>query len=121
MLRRSVKQRAPQLEICFTTWSAFSLRAAKRRLNGRQLDEDGEGGHPPMSTGTLALESQVAIGAGSGTTSTAMSNAIFYLITVPLVFGKLRAELDAALDNANLDVPVQASLLADLPYLNAVM
>jgi cytochrome P450 len=100
---------------------SVSLSVARRRLMRLQLDEDGEGGHPPMSTATLAMESQLTIGAGSDTTSTAMSNAIFYLLTVPRVFVKLRAELDAATDNASFEVPIQAALLADLPFLNAIM
>jgi cytochrome P450 len=86
-----------------------------------QLDEGGEGGHPPMSTVTLAMESQLAIGAGSETTSTALSNAFFYLLTVPGTFNKLRTELDAAAGNASFDVAFEPGQLADLPFLNGVM
>jgi cytochrome P450 len=74
-----------------------------------------------MSTATLAMESMLAIVAGSDTTSTALSNAFFYLLTVPGVFGKLRAELDAVAGNASFDVSLTAAQLTDLPFLNGVM
>jgi cytochrome P450 len=100
---------------------SFVLRIALRRLTALQLDEDGEGGHPPMSTTTLAHESMLAMGAGSGTTSAALSNALFYLLTVPGAFGKLRTELDAVAGNASFDVSFKAAQLTDLPFLNGVM
>jgi cytochrome P450 len=74
-----------------------------------------------MSTSTLAMESMLAITAGSDTTSTALSNALFHLLTAPGVFGKLRTELDAAAGNASFDVPFEPSQLTDLPFLNGVM
>jgi cytochrome P450 len=86
-----------------------------------QLDEDGESGHSPMSNTTLALESTLAIVAGSDTTSTTLSNILFYLLQMPGVHSKLRAELDAAAGGAALDVELDVKTLAGLPYLNAIM
>jgi cytochrome P450 len=74
-----------------------------------------------MSSVTLAMESMLAIGAGSDTTSTALSNAVFYVLTVPGVFDQLRDELDTVAGNASFDVPFETSQLTDLPFLNAVM
>jgi cytochrome P450 len=74
-----------------------------------------------MTTPTLAMESSLAIVAGSDTTSTALSNALFHLLTTPAALAALRAELDAAAGNAAYDVPWEAAQLADLPYLNAIM
>jgi cytochrome P450 len=74
-----------------------------------------------MTTPTLAMESTLAIVAGSDTTSTALSNALFHLLTTPSALEALRAELDTAAGNAGFDVPFEATQLADLPYLNAIM
>jgi cytochrome P450 len=86
-----------------------------------QLDEDGEGGHPPMTNQTLALESTLAIVAGSDTTSTALANAFVYLLRTPGAYSKLRAELDVAAGGAGLDIEMDPKTLTDLPYLNGVM
>jgi cytochrome P450 len=74
-----------------------------------------------MTTPTLAMESTLAIVAGSDTTSTALSNALFHLLTTPAALAALRAELDGAAGDAAFDIPFEASQLAELPYLNAVM
>jgi cytochrome P450 len=86
-----------------------------------QLDEDGEGGHPPMETPTLAVESALVIVAGSDTTSAALSNALFYLLHTPGAYAKLRAELDVAAAGASLDIELDAATLVELPFLDAVM
>jgi cytochrome P450 len=112
-------QGAPTRDLFYYLVSIFRL--APRRLIAPQLDEDGEGGHPPMPTATLAHESMLAMGAGSGTTSAALSNALFYLLTMPGAFGKLRTELDAVAGNASFDVSFKAAQLTDLPFLNGVM
>jgi cytochrome P450 len=52
-------------------------------------------------------ESTVAIVAGADTTSTALANAVFYLLTHPVCFTRLREELDGAEDKT--------------PYLDAVL
>jgi hypothetical protein len=113
-------QGAPTRDLFYYLVSVFSP-LVWHCLTAFQLDEDGESGHPPMSSVTLAMESLLAIGAGSDTTSTALSNAVFYLLTVPGVFNQLRDELDAVAGNASVDVPFKSNQLADLPFLNAVM
>jgi cytochrome P450 len=67
------------------------------------------------------MEAGLAIVAGSDTTSTALANALFYMLTTPGTFATLRAELDAAADGAAFDVDMDTAALAGLPYLNAVM
>jgi cytochrome P450 len=53
-----------------------------------------------MTTPTLAMESSLAIVAGSDTTSTALSNALFHLLTTPSALAALRTELDGAAGDA---------------------
>jgi cytochrome P450 len=91
--------------------------------NMGQLNEDGESGsvHPPLGRVTLASEATLAIIAGSDTTSTALSNAVFYLIQHPAVLSRLRRELDVAAGEGS---PYDAQLdtdLASLKYLQAVI
>jgi cytochrome P450 len=87
-----------------------------------QLNEDGEGGHPPLSIPTLGGEAGLAILAGSDTTGTALANAMYYLITHPESMVRLRAELDAAAgEGAAYDVDIDADKLAELKYLQAVI
>jgi cytochrome P450 len=60
--------------------------------------------------------------AGSDTTSTALSNAIYYLICHRHVLQRLRAELDAAVDKGvPYDMPIEHDRLSALPYLQAVV
>jgi hypothetical protein len=47
-----------------------------------------------MTTPTLALESTLAVVAGLDMTSTALSNALFHLLTMPAALAALRAELE---------------------------
>jgi cytochrome P450 len=70
---------------------------------------------------TLGMEAGFVMVAGSDTTSGALSNALFYLLTVPGPFKALRAELDAVADGAAFDIDMDSAVLASLPYLNAVM
>lgn len=57
--------------------------------------------------------------AGSDTSSNALANAFFYLLTHPDAYMRLRKEVDAAFpaDVENLDTGV----LTGLPFLQAVM
>jgi cytochrome P450 len=74
-----------------------------------------------LSTITLALESTLAIVAGADTTSTTLGNAFFYLLQMPGMYDKLRAELDTAAAGAPLDIDLEPKTLAGLPFLNAIM
>jgi cytochrome P450 len=68
------------------------------------------------------FESTLAIVAGSDTTGTALANTMFYLITHPEVFARLRREVDAAAgEGTSYDVDVQPDVLGDLKYLQAVI
>jgi cytochrome P450 len=87
-----------------------------------QLNEDGEGTHPPLNKATLGGEAGLAILAGSDTTSTALANAMYYLITHPECMVRLRAELDeAAGEGAAYDVDIEADKLGELKYLQAII
>lgn len=64
----------------------------------------------------------LAIGAGSDTTATAISNAMYYLISHPTTFSRLRAELDQASETPTAyDQPIDPGKLVDLKYLQAVI
>jgi cytochrome P450 len=82
------------------------------------MDEDGEGVHAPLDDPTLASEASLAIVAGSDTTSMALANALFYLISHPASMARLRAELDGA---APPGEDVAPGALGGLPYLQAVL
>jgi cytochrome P450 len=86
------------------------------------MNEDGDGPHPGMTSETLARESMLALFAGSDTTSTTMAGTIFYLVTHPACFQRLRAELDSVTgDDASYDIPVEGEALLGLEYLEAVI
>jgi cytochrome P450 len=76
-----------------------------------------------MNPMDMGLDALLAMGAGSDTTSTALSNAIYYLISYPAVFTRLRAELDAVAgeEGASYDAPLDSDHLAKLKYLQAVI
>jgi hypothetical protein len=75
-----------------------------------------------MSTTDMGFEAILAMGAGSDTTSTTLSNVIYYLITHPTVFARLRAELDAAVGGEGLiDTSLELDQLGELKYLQAVI
>jgi cytochrome P450 len=84
----------------------------------RQMDEDDAGVHAPLDDESLAAEASLAIVAGSDTTSTALANALFYLISHPTSMARLREELDGAAAPGE-DVPPEA--LSELAYLQAVL
>jgi cytochrome P450 len=87
-----------------------------------QLNEDGKDTQPMLSPTTLAREAMLAMIAGAETTSTALSNALFYLTTHPYKFQRLRAELDAAAGPAaSLSTLIESDKLAGLPYLQAII
>jgi cytochrome P450 len=82
------------------------------------MDEDAAGTHASLDDETLAAEASLAIVAGSDTTSTALANALFYLISHPASMARLREELDGTAPPGE-DVPPEA--LSELPYLQAVL
>lgn len=65
-------------------------------------------------------DGQLAIVAGSDTTSTVLSGLFCLIIANPGCYKKLQKELDASFPVGEGD-PFDAARLSELPYLNAVM
>jgi cytochrome P450 len=75
-----------------------------------------------LSATDLRAEAMLAIGAGSDTTATALSNAMYYLMSQPSSFARLRAELDQASGSPMAyDQLIDPVNLVDLKYLQAVI
>jgi cytochrome P450 len=86
------------------------------------MNEDGDGPHPGMTNETLVRETMLALFAGADTTATSTAGVLFYLMTHPTCFQRLRAELDAASGGDTIyDAPIEAATLAGLKYLEAVI
>ena len=62
----------------------------------------------------------IAVLAGADTTSVTLSGILFFLIANPPAFDRLRKEVDAEFPRAEGE-PFDATKLAKMPYLNAVM
>ncbi|KAK6988893.1 cytochrome P450 [Favolaschia claudopus] len=71
-----------------------------------------------LTDGELAVEGTLAITAGSDSTSPMMAFIFYFLISNPSKLNRLRQELDEAFPNAT---PLSSTVLASLPYLNAVI
>ena len=74
---------------------------------------------PPAPNTQLKFEpylGDLAIIAGSDTTSNAISNTLYFLMTNPTVYKRLQAEIDGLGDNV-----MDYATLVHLPYLNAVL
>jgi cytochrome P450 len=70
----------------------------------------------------MSIEASLALVAGSDTTATTLSNAVFYLIRHPQVFARLRVEIDAACGgHGNYEEGIEPSILSELEYLQAVL
>jgi len=98
-------------------------RAASRKIRGSTtrdlftylIDEDGVMGETP-SMNQVTSDSVLAIVAGSDTTSSAMANLFFYLLTNPKALQRLQKEIDGQGDDL-LDYAKQAHM----PYLNGAI
>ncbi|KAL9581929.1 MAG: hypothetical protein Q9212_003604 [Teloschistes hypoglaucus] len=65
-------------------------------------------------------ETMLQVIAGSDTTATALRTTMFHIISQPLVYHALRAEIDTASDRNHLTSPIASDLEArKLPYLQA--
>ena len=71
------------------------------------------------SSGRLAEEAVLLVGAGTHTTSWALSVATFHLLSQPNTLRKLKAELAAAIPDPSASTPLPD--LEALPYLSAVI
>ncbi|KAL1951367.1 hypothetical protein VTO73DRAFT_516 [Trametes versicolor] len=80
-------------------------------------NEDGAEATPPLSQ--VVADGALAVVAGSDTTSSVISNLIFFVLTHPEVYARLRTEVDFYYppgENA-----LNTTHHADMPYLNAVI
>lgn len=84
-----------------------------------KIDEDHVEKERPSEAEILA-DGLLAIIAGSDTTSTLLSGIFFYLLSNPLCYKFVQEEIDEAFPPSEGD-PFDATKLADMPYLNAVM
>ncbi|KAF5721613.1 cytochrome P450 monooxygenase [Fusarium globosum] len=80
--------------------------------------KDREGGTRELSFQRLLAESIVFMNAGSETTAAALSSTLYFLLSNPKCFEKLRTEIDARL-GPNHDGIVSYDSARDLPYLRA--
>ncbi|KAF5587892.1 benzoate 4-monooxygenase cytochrome P450 [Fusarium pseudocircinatum] len=80
--------------------------------------EDREGKPRELSFERLLSESIVFMNAGSETTAAALSSTLYFLLSNPKCFEKLRAEIDVRL-GPNHDVIISYDSAKDLPYLRA--
>jgi cytochrome P450 len=71
------------------------------------------------SSERLAEEAVLLVGAGTHTTSWALSVATFHLLSQPNTLRKLKAELESAIPNPTTSTPLPT--LEALPYLTAVI
>lgn len=68
----------------------------------------------------VASDGVLAIVAGSDTTSTVLSGLFHFIILDSRCYGRLQAEVDSFFSCGKID-PFDTTLLAEMPYLNAVM
>ncbi|RDB26248.1 hypothetical protein Hypma_006424 [Hypsizygus marmoreus] len=79
------------------------------------IDEDGVASNPP-TVFEVVSDGGLAIIAGSDTTSTAITNLVYYLLSNPTAYKRLQAEIDEYGEDA-LDYAKQAHM----PYLNGAL
>ena len=91
------------------------------RLKGTTIKLD-EVPDPQSQTpiGVIFSNAITAMLAGSDTTAIALCNVFYCLLAHPEVYERLREEVDSAFPPGSGD-PIDASKLAGLSYLNAVM
>ncbi|KAH8108748.1 high nitrogen upregulated cytochrome P450 monooxygenase 2 [Phellopilus nigrolimitatus] len=106
----------------------FSFEKARmRRKNGSLLkdlffhlgDEDGVEKTRPTEAEILS-NGELAIVAGSDTTSTTLGGIFYYLLTHPDDYNRLQKEVDAGFPPGEGD-PFDATKLTEMPFLNAVI
>ena len=68
----------------------------------------------------VVMNTATAVVAGSDTTATALSSIFYFLLSHPACLSRLRAEIDKAFP-PGVKEPTDTTILAQLPYLNAVM
>ncbi|KAL9003650.1 MAG: hypothetical protein Q9188_003494 [Gyalolechia gomerana] len=67
----------------------------------------------------ICVESHSSIFAGADTTAIAINSVLYHLMRNPVVYKKLTAEIDTAVENGTLSMPVAYAEATKLPYLRA--
>ncbi|KAL8703542.1 MAG: hypothetical protein Q9201_003272 [Fulgogasparrea decipioides] len=67
----------------------------------------------------ICVESHSSLFAGADTTAVAINSILYHLIRNPAAYEKLTAEIDAAVANGTLSIPVAYTEAVRLPYLKA--
>ncbi|KAH8115860.1 high nitrogen upregulated cytochrome P450 monooxygenase 2 [Phellopilus nigrolimitatus] len=109
----------------------FTIQCAAQRKEKGSFSKDlfyhliNEGNEDTSKTSASRMEDIVASGelaivAGSDTTSTTLSGVFFFLLTNPEIYARLQREVDEAFPLGEGD-PFDGSRLADMKYLNAVI
>ncbi|KAF2094199.1 cytochrome P450 monooxygenase [Rhizodiscina lignyota] len=104
----------------------FCKRRLQRYQAGEKLDdfyayllEDKYGNANMLPMGELVAECSIMMNAGSDTTATALTNALYNLLKHPDCFQALRRELDAVLEPG--EVVAAYDRIKHLPYLRACL
>lgn len=107
---------------CFITSCATFVCFIRCRLNSlTPLQNDEEKiDKEPVPLPVLVTNAVTAIIAGSDTTSSSLSHALYFLIKHPASYERLRAEVDAMFPLEEGE-PTDTAKLAQMDYLNAVM
>lgn len=84
-----------------------------------QIDED-KFEKEPLSDAEVASDGILAIIAGSDTAATVLSGLFYYLLAQPKDYKRLQEEIDASFPPGQGNA-FDATKLAEMPYLNAVM
>lgn len=106
-------------EFAYETVKARVVKGGKYRdLFYYMLDEGGQG-TPVLTLPNLMTEATLAIAAGSDTSSTTITNILYYLISHPKVLARLRNEIDSEFP-AGAEIVV-GTTLTNMKYLNAVL
>ncbi|KAF2083320.1 cytochrome P450 monooxygenase [Saccharata proteae CBS 121410] len=111
-------------------WDGIAPALAHRRLAryqaGENLDDffqalmrDKNGVANELEWGEVVAEVSIMLNAGSATTAIAMANVLYQLLKHPHCMQRLRQELDAAIDSA--DLVASYDTVKHLPYLRACL
>ncbi|KAL8955546.1 MAG: hypothetical protein Q9193_006648, partial [Seirophora villosa] len=92
----------------------------RRDLLRKMLDINAERGEKVNYTyQDICVESQSSLFAGADTTAIAINSVLYHLMRNPTAYRKLTAEIDAAVQNGTLSLPVTYANAIKLPYLRA--